>query len=127
MHKRTNTDDGNLEEDGVRPIKGGPMAMSILICNSSLYPLVACHTHQYVTNSEISVTLEKWHPEMNTFHLPYGEMTIMLDDITCLFGFPVIGKSVCQPERLDVQLAIDLLVLRSTLTTLKLSMRYHKG
>ncbi|CAJ2665945.1 unnamed protein product [Trifolium pratense] len=35
---------------------------------------------------------ERWHPETDTFHLPIGEMTITLDDVSCLLHIPITGK-----------------------------------
>lgn len=40
--------------------------------------------------------------------MSFGEMTITLDDISCLIGSLVIGKFVCQPEGIDVCVAADL-------------------
>ncbi|KAL3651720.1 hypothetical protein CASFOL_004722 [Castilleja foliolosa] len=34
----------------------------------------------------ITAFVERWHPETNSFHLPFGEMTITLDDVMCLTG-----------------------------------------
>ncbi|CAJ2646660.1 protein MAIN-LIKE 1-like isoform X2 [Trifolium pratense] len=35
---------------------------------------------------------ERWHPETGTFHLPIGEMTITLDDVSSLLHIPITGK-----------------------------------
>ncbi|MCH99123.1 serine/threonine-protein phosphatase 7 long form-like protein, partial [Trifolium medium] len=35
---------------------------------------------------------ERWHPETGTFHLPIGEMTITLDDVSCLLHVLISGK-----------------------------------
>ncbi|GAU22880.1 hypothetical protein TSUD_376910 [Trifolium subterraneum] len=34
---------------------------------------------------------ERWHPETSSFHMPFGEMTITLDDVACLLHIPVRG------------------------------------
>ena len=38
--------------------------------------------------------MERWHPETNTFHMPFGEMTVTLDDVFCLTGLPIRGRQV---------------------------------
>ncbi|XP_012857562.1 PREDICTED: serine/threonine-protein phosphatase 7 long form homolog [Erythranthe guttata] len=38
--------------------------------------------------------IERWQPATNTFHLPVGEMTITLDDVSTLVGLPVVGRTV---------------------------------
>ncbi|XP_048536196.1 protein MAIN-LIKE 2-like isoform X2 [Triticum urartu] len=40
----------------------------------------------------ISALVERWRPETNSFHLPAGEMTITLQDVSCLWGLPIHGK-----------------------------------
>ena len=42
----------------------------------------------------VSGIVERWKLETNTFHLPFGEMTITLDDVRVLLGIPVTGKTV---------------------------------
>ncbi|KAL3649772.1 hypothetical protein CASFOL_006175 [Castilleja foliolosa] len=42
----------------------------------------------------ITAFVERWHPETNSFHLPFWEMTITLDDVMCLTGLPIEGRSV---------------------------------
>ena len=40
----------------------------------------------------ISALVECWRPETNSFHLPWGEITITLEDVACLWGLPITGK-----------------------------------
>jgi hypothetical protein len=35
---------------------------------------------------------ERWHPEIGTFHLPIGEMTVTLDNVSSLLHLPFDGK-----------------------------------
>lgn len=42
----------------------------------------------------ISALVERWRPKTNSFHLPIGEMTITLQDISCLWGLPISGKLI---------------------------------
>ncbi|KAK9107289.1 hypothetical protein Syun_023300 [Stephania yunnanensis] len=42
----------------------------------------------------VSSFMECWHPETNTFHLPFGEMSISLEDVSILLKIPVMGKVV---------------------------------
>ncbi|GAU25326.1 hypothetical protein TSUD_375890 [Trifolium subterraneum] len=35
---------------------------------------------------------ERWQPDTGTFHLPIGEVTITLDDVSCLLHIPITGK-----------------------------------
>ncbi|MBA0669478.1 hypothetical protein Goklo_023872 [Gossypium klotzschianum] len=37
----------------------------------------------------ISVLVERWRPEMHTFHFPCGECTITLEDVNLQLGLPV--------------------------------------
>jgi len=40
----------------------------------------------------ISAFVERWHRETNSFHLPVGEMTITLDDVSSLLHLPILGQ-----------------------------------
>lgn len=48
----------------------------------------------YLDNSLISALVERWRRETNTFHLPFGEMTITLEDVGLLLGLQIDGKPV---------------------------------
>ena len=48
----------------------------------------------------ISAFVERWQPETNTFHIPFGEMTITLNDVPTLVGITVMGRSISRPRRL---------------------------
>jgi hypothetical protein len=40
----------------------------------------------------ISAFVERWQPETSSFHLPFGEMTITLDDVKQITGLPIEGE-----------------------------------
>jgi hypothetical protein len=42
----------------------------------------------------ITTLVERWRPETHTFHLPSGEMTITLEDVSIQLGLPVDGLPV---------------------------------
>lgn len=35
--------------------------------------------------------MERWHLETSSFHMSFGEMTITLDDVSCLLHIPCMG------------------------------------
>ena len=37
---------------------------------------------------------ERWRPETHTFHLPPGEMTVTLGDVSALWGLPIDGEPI---------------------------------
>ncbi|MBA0549879.1 hypothetical protein Golob_020880, partial [Gossypium lobatum] len=45
----------------------------------------------------ISALVERWRPETHTFHLPWGECTITLEDVSLQLGLPVDGEVVTGP------------------------------
>ncbi|QHN75476.1 Serine/threonine protein phosphatase 7 long form isogeny [Arachis hypogaea] len=44
----------------------------------------------------MSVFLEKWHPETHTFHLPFGECTITLQDIAYQLELSIDGQHISE-------------------------------
>ncbi|KAJ3680402.1 hypothetical protein LUZ60_016680 [Juncus effusus] len=44
----------------------------------------------------ITALRERWRKETHTFHMPHGEMTITLDDVSCLLGLWCDGEALCR-------------------------------
>ncbi|KAL0007919.1 hypothetical protein SO802_009421 [Lithocarpus litseifolius] len=45
----------------------------------------------------IAAFVEQWRPETHIFHLPHGEMTIMLQDVEVIMGLPIKGEAMVGP------------------------------
>ena len=50
--------------------------------------------HCNIDNRLITVFVERWRPETDTFHLSIGEFTVTLQDVSCLWGLPITGRPV---------------------------------
>lgn len=62
--------------------------------------------------SLLSAFVERWHPETSSFHLPFGEMTVTLDDVHQLFHLPIAGSFFTPVHRttaMALRLVVDLL------------------
>lgn len=46
----------------------------------------------------ITALVERFRPETNTFHFPFGEITITLEDVYMILGLPVRGRAVTHTE-----------------------------
>ncbi|KAK9158059.1 hypothetical protein Scep_004633 [Stephania cephalantha] len=64
-----------------------------IIQRSGLNTLIDC-SYRKANKELISAFVERWQPETNTFHLPFGEMSISLEDVSFLLKIPVTGKVV---------------------------------
>ena len=42
----------------------------------------------------ITAAVERWRQETHSFHTPVGEMSITLQDVSCLLGLPINGYPV---------------------------------
>ncbi|KAK9992487.1 hypothetical protein SO802_027472 [Lithocarpus litseifolius] len=45
----------------------------------------------------ILALVERWQPETHMFHLPHGEMSITLEDVEVILGFPIDGEVLVRP------------------------------
>lgn len=64
-----------------------------LVTRSMLSPLITT-SYRFINRNVVSAFVERWQPETNTFHMPYSEMTITLDDVGAILVIPVTGNSV---------------------------------
>ncbi|XP_028215068.1 protein MAIN-LIKE 1-like [Glycine soja] len=88
-------------------------AIEGLIAGTGLSPLIACSIDTG-DRGLLSAFVERWHRETSSFHLPVGELTITLDDVSSLLHLPVIGDlHAFEPLHLDdaVQMLVDLLMV----------------
>ncbi|KAF1862276.1 hypothetical protein Lal_00026802, partial [Lupinus albus] len=56
---------------------------------------------QLADSSLITVVVERWRPETHTFHLPCGECTITLEDVSLQLGVNVTGRPLIEPTYFD--------------------------
>ncbi|XP_068492241.1 protein MAIN-LIKE 1-like [Phaseolus vulgaris] len=65
--------------------------IKLLVQNFGLFSL--CNiSYEVGDKGLISAFVERWHRETNFFHLPVGEMTITLDDVSSLLHLPILGQ-----------------------------------
>lgn len=57
---------------------------------SGLAPIVNCSFYM-VDKSILSAFAERWHRETSSFHPPFDEMIITLDDVSSLLCLPITG------------------------------------
>ena len=44
----------------------------------------------------ITALVDRWRPETHSFHLPVGEMTVTLQDVSMILALPIKGEPVCE-------------------------------
>jgi len=65
--------------------------IEFLVQNYGLFSL--CNISYEVGDKGLTLAfIERWHGETNSFHLPIGEMTITLDDVSSLLHLPILGQ-----------------------------------
>ncbi|CAL9026495.1 unnamed protein product, partial [Prunus brigantina] len=94
------------------------------IQRSGLEHLIRC-SYRNADKIVVSTFVEMWHPETNTFHMPFGEMTITLDDVSSILGIPVSGAAVA-PLGDDNDTNFELLVKYLGVTDEEATEQLHK-
>ncbi|KAL6533033.1 hypothetical protein OROMI_027145 [Orobanche minor] len=56
----------------------------------------------------ISAFVERWQPDTNSFHMPFGEMTIMLHDVWQIIRIPIKGRLV-DVDSTSTQMQVDVM------------------
>jgi len=51
-------------------------------------------SYNMIYHSLICAFVDRWHKETSSFHLPFGEMAVTLDDVSCLLHLPIDGMLV---------------------------------
>ena len=47
--------------------------------------------YSQIDHGLICALVKRWHEETSSFHLPFREMTVTLDDVACLLRLPIDG------------------------------------
>lgn len=63
---------------------------------------------EVLDRSLISAFVERWHSDTSTFHMPWGEMTITLDDVHQITGLTIEGEMYDCKKILDKDVCCDL-------------------
>ncbi|XP_057423464.1 protein MAIN-LIKE 1-like [Lotus japonicus] len=58
---------------------------------TGLYPLFRC-TYPEIDTPLLSALVERWHEDTSSFHMPFGEMTITLDDVSSILHLPMSDR-----------------------------------
>ncbi|KAK9051618.1 hypothetical protein SSX86_028245 [Deinandra increscens subsp. villosa] len=74
---------------------------------SGFYGVLQCY-YDKVDNHLVTSLVECWRPETHTFHFPFGETTITLEDVQMLWGLPLSDRVVSGSDfKWDNQQKID--------------------
>lgn len=62
------------------------------VVNSSKMHQLRRISYREVDKVLVTTFVKRWHRKTNTFHMPFGEMTIILDDVHCHKGLPAVTR-----------------------------------
>ncbi|XP_020202110.1 protein MAIN-LIKE 2-like [Cajanus cajan] len=83
-------------------LRGGdiPAAVQDLLQRASFMGMAQI-SYFPVDNHLISALVERWIPETHTFHMPFGECTITLEDVAILLGLKISGAPITGYASMD--------------------------
>lgn len=65
--------------------------------------------YKTINHGMLTAFVERWHKETSSFHIPIGEMSITIDDISCLLHIPIRGRLLNHSKITRVD-ALDMMV-----------------
>ncbi|KAI3940347.1 hypothetical protein MKW98_024754 [Papaver atlanticum] len=93
-HDNENNDNDDEEnsnkEDMVKimwPVDKERAKVQEYVQNSGFYPLIK-YGHDKIDRALINAFCERWYPETNMYHLPFGKMTPTIEDVERITGLP---------------------------------------
>ncbi|OVA05687.1 Aminotransferase-like [Macleaya cordata] len=72
--------------------------------------VIATQTHKSVDRALINAFEERLYPETNSFHLPFGEITITFYDVEVILGVRTEGMTVTATVDLDFDSQVELVI-----------------
>ena len=72
--------------------------LEMMMSTSGLLHLGRLGMSDQLDEALIHAFIERWQPDTNTFHMPFGEMTITLHDVWHILRIPVHGRPLHVPR-----------------------------
>jgi Plant mobile domain len=91
--KRTTTNLFWLEEG-----RALPHPVLRILHRWGLSGVARCGMMKNLDNSLITALVERWHRETHSFHFPFGEATVTLQDVAVIWGLPIEGDAMIGDE-----------------------------
>ncbi|XP_028201914.1 protein MAINTENANCE OF MERISTEMS-like [Glycine soja] len=100
------------------------LAIEGLVAGTGRIPLIACLVDTS-NRGLLSSFVERWHRETSSFHLPMGEVTITLDDVSSLLHLPVRLPGLRQDSVVDRTYACNGYVISMSVDARKSATDVH--
>ena len=75
-----------------------PQPQIIPLLSSTRFQHIALVKQYRIVPALITILVERWRLETHIFHLPWGECTIILEDVALYLGIRVDGRVVTRPS-----------------------------